>query len=126
MFLDKMEADVGIQEYKEQGLRKSQELDIRSHTAVHRDVTSFLVVTLSTSAKSRHNPDQPQIPYLNFYFSGILKFNVDLITLEGIQNTCKVCSELQTTCSSLLPAWFYIGLPGRRRLHCIFVHMCYE
>lgn len=54
MFLDKMEADVGIQEYKEQGLRKSQELDIRSHTAVHRDVTSFLVVTLSTSAKSRH------------------------------------------------------------------------
>lgn len=72
------------------------------------------------------HPDQPQIPYLNFFFSGILKFNVDRITLERIQNTCKVCSELQTTCSSLLAAWFYFGLAGRRRLHCIFVHMHYE
>lgn len=68
MFLDKMEADVGIQEYKEQGLRKSQELDIRSCTTVHRNVTSFLLVTRSTSAKSRHSPRSTPDSLPEFFF----------------------------------------------------------
>lgn len=50
VFLDKMEASVGVQQYKEQGLRKSQELGIRSCTGITRKVSLFFLATGSTSA----------------------------------------------------------------------------